>query len=136
MGNCRDCGTPLSEENTYRNQTRRTCRSCLTARVAAHDRELNERTRETADNYYQRWEAHELELLLQGIAEGTSLMDLAVVLGRTRHGVATKLNSIRRAEEAGDTVQAARRAPSGRTTPAVAVRTCTVCFVVVPCFCD
>jgi len=134
---CRDCQVGLTADNTYSTHQSNYCRRCACARVAAHDKKENDRTRQGADNHFQRWAEYELATLMDAASERMSLVEMAELLGRTRHAVATKLSLVRKALAAGEGVECHPRASTGSTTPlARATATCPACYVQKPCFCD
>ena len=93
---CPECGDSGAIGQFFYESNPTYCKSCTTSKINAHIHELNEATRDSAENHRQPWSELEIEMLLGAVAEGMHAKDIAEMLGRTYLSVHGKLGNLRK----------------------------------------
>lgn len=106
---CSICGTTGEVGVLFYASRSAHCKPCSVKLINEHIREINDATRNTAENHYQPWSEDEVEVLLRGLAEGMHLREVAELLGRTYLACHAKLAHLRQKLAAGETVTYVRR---------------------------
>lgn len=135
---CPSCGRTGAVGQTFYSSNPTYCKPCTTTRINDHVREINEATRDTAENHRQPWSELEVETLLAAVAEGMHAKDIAEMLGRTYLAVHGKLEAVRKLIDSGQAVSYVVFEATTTTTTKVTVRqpqVCPECHIVKPCFC-
>lgn len=63
---------------------------------ARYQKRVNDESRLTAHNHYQKWTPDEIEILKRMVKQGYSYNDIAVYLGRTVKSICSKLTKMRK----------------------------------------